>query len=77
MAARRLGLTLAQFEVVRARLEARGFPKPDPDTGHYDLAAVDRWCDARNPQLFGLTAIPTARDARTFCGDRLARFSGG
>lgn len=42
-AARRLHLTLAEFDAVKERLFARKFPRPDPDTGNYDLEAVDRW----------------------------------
>lgn len=46
-AARRLGLTLAAFEAMRAELEARGFPRPMPVVGHYALEAVDRWIDEK------------------------------
>jgi hypothetical protein len=47
-AARRLHLTPSQFEVVKDRLFARGFPRADPDTGMYDLAEIDRWRTARH-----------------------------
>ncbi len=40
-AARRLGLTLAAFEAILKRLLARGFPAPDPDTGNFDMKAVE------------------------------------
>jgi hypothetical protein len=50
--ARRLHLTPAQFEAVRARLFMRGFPRPDPDTGMYCLEAIDRWRHLRHPSLF-------------------------
>ena len=48
-AARRLGKTLAEFDAIKDNLFARGFPQPDPDTGNYDLDAINRWCDARHP----------------------------
>lgn len=47
-AARRLHMTLTDFERVRPRLEQRRFPRPDPDTGMYDLAAIDAWLDAQS-----------------------------
>ncbi|WP_018261316.1 hypothetical protein [Methylobacterium sp. WSM2598] len=50
--ARRLHLTLAAFEACKTRLFLRGFPRPDPDTGMYDLEAVDRWRHRRHPTLF-------------------------
>ena len=52
--ARRLHLTPAAFDTLKARLFARGFPLPDPDTGNYDLEAVDRWRKLRpgNRHLF-------------------------
>jgi hypothetical protein len=49
--ARRLHLTLAEFLEVKDRLSARGFPHPDPDTGHYDSVAIERWMDARSGLL--------------------------
>jgi hypothetical protein len=71
--ARRLGLSEAQFESCYANLIARGFPAPDPDTGNFDIFAVDRWCDARHPHLFGGDAIMQARDASTVAKDRIAK----
>lgn len=57
--ARRLHLTLEQFEERKPRLFARRFPTPDPDTGMYDLEAVDRWRHLRHKELFPeLTAEP-------------------
>lgn len=50
--ARRLHLTLAAFESCKTRLFMRGFPRPDSDTGMYDLEAVDRWRHRRHPSLF-------------------------
>jgi hypothetical protein len=73
ISARRLGMTLAQFQSVLPSLLARGFPPPDPDTGNFDLYAVDRWCDARHPHLFGgIGAAMQARDAKDVVQDRIA-----
>lgn len=71
VAARRLGRTLAEFNSVLPRLRARGFPSPDPDTGNFDLVAIDRWMDARNRHLFG-GLVMQARDAGSVVGDRIA-----
>jgi hypothetical protein len=53
--ARRLHLTLEQFRHVEPNLRKRGFPPPDPDTGMYDLDAVDRWRELRHQLPPGLT----------------------
>jgi hypothetical protein len=71
-AARRLGKTRAEIEAVLPNLIARGFPQPDPTTGNFDLAAIDRWCDARYPHLFDGGTMQ-ARDAKDVVRDRLAR----
>jgi hypothetical protein len=63
MAARRLGLDADEFEAKLPSLLARGFPRADPDTGNYDLHAIDRWCDARHSHLFGGEATMEALDA--------------
>ena len=63
-AARRLGLTVVEFNRLKPDLFARGFPKPDPTTGNYDLKAVDAWQDARSGLAAPLTDEPKARDAR-------------
>lgn len=76
VAARRLGMTAADFARAVPNLIGRGFPKPDPDTGNFDLTAIDRWCDARHPHLFTLTAQLSARDAQSVVGGRLARMRG-
>lgn len=47
-AARRLHLTEAEFEAKKYLLFARGFPKPDPTTGMFDLKAIDQWMDTRH-----------------------------
>ena len=60
--ARRLHLTEAQFRDCAPRLYSRGFPLPDPDTGMYDLEAVDRWRHRRHavlfPELGTVAAVP-------------------
>lgn len=56
-AARRLHLTAAQFGEALPRLLARGFPAPDPDTGMYDLDAIDAWRRRRHPQLYAQEAV--------------------
>jgi hypothetical protein len=71
--ARRLGIEPADFEAKLPNLLARGFPRSDPDTGNYDLVAIDRWMDSRNPHLFGIGAQIQARDASTVVKDRLAK----
>lgn len=72
-AARRLHLTAAEFDRVLPKLLARGFPAPDPDTGHFSLEAIDAWRRQRHPALFGLTGVDAPRNAREVVGDRLAR----
>jgi len=72
-AARRMGLSLAQFKRVLSRLCERGFPAADPDTGNYDLTAIDRWCDGRHVHLFGEKPEIQARDARQVARDRIAK----
>jgi hypothetical protein len=54
-AARRLHLTLDEFNKRMPNLLLRGFPSADPDTGMFDLDAIDQWRKLRSPALFGLT----------------------
>ncbi len=72
-AARRLGLSEAEFDEVKDRLFARGFPRPDPDTGRFDLKAIDDWMDRRS----GLTKGNVARDAAGLLKARLEVWNGG
>lgn len=72
-AAAQLGLTVADLNVKLPNLLARGFPPPDPDTGLFDMIAIDKWCDARHPHLFGELAMMQARDARGVVADRIAK----
>jgi hypothetical protein len=73
VAARRLGKTFAEFNAALPDLLARGFPQADPTTGNFDLAAIDRWCDARHPHLFCGGAEIQARDAKHVVQDRLTK----
>jgi hypothetical protein len=77
LAARRLGKTFAEFSAALPGLVARGFPPADPTTGNFDLAAIDRWCDARHPHLFGSSTALEARDAKDVVRDRLAKLRAG
>lgn len=77
IAARRLGKSAGEFAELLPRLFARGFPRPDPDTGNFDLLAIERWCDSRNGHLFGPGAAQAARDAGTVVKDRIAAMRGG
>lgn len=78
VAARRLGLSLTQFEAALPDLQQRDppFPPADPTTGNFDLDAIDAWRKARYPQLF-LTSPQTARNAQTVVKDRMRRMQGG
>jgi len=75
-AARRLGMSEAEFTAALPTLFARGFPQADPDTGNYDMHAIDRWCDARHSHLFGGVDMQ-ARDAATVAKDRIAQLRRG
>jgi hypothetical protein len=59
-AARRLGLTSTAFAELSDLLFARGFPRPDPTTGLYDLKAIEDWMDRRSnltPSVMRATAL--------------------
>lgn len=68
-AARRLHLSPTEFNALLPRLIARGFPSPDPDTGHYDLKKIEEWMDNR----FILPPGNQALDAREVVDDRIER----
>jgi hypothetical protein len=76
-AARRMGMTVEAFNVALPNLIARGFPKADPDTGNFDIDAMDAWRRARHPHLFTGRAEFGARDASTVAQDRIATMRGG
>ena len=75
-AAKRLGIALENFTARLPNLIARGFPKPDPDTGNFDMDAIDAWRRSRNPHLFNLPQS-VARDASTVASDRIAAMRAG
>ncbi|QPC93828.1 hypothetical protein [Mesorhizobium sp. INR15] len=58
-AARRLGLTQEQFGDLIPRLLSRGFPASDPDTGNYDLDAIDAWRAARHRRILPSSSLPS------------------
>jgi hypothetical protein len=55
-AARRLHLTLDEFTTRLPNLLARGFPPADPDTGMFDLDAIDLWRRRRHAAGLELTS---------------------
>jgi hypothetical protein len=72
VAAERMGMKPEPFRIALPNLIARGFPKPDPDTGNFDLDAIDTWRRLRHPHLYGGREEFGARDAATVVHDRLA-----
>src|SRR5262245_25764388 len=74
-AARRLGLSLIEFDRVKGELFAQGFPQPDAVTGNFDLKAVEAWQDARSG-LSQLTTEPKPRDPAQGFSERVARLNG-
>jgi hypothetical protein len=72
VAAQRMGMTPEAFRTALPNLIARGFPKPDPDTGNFDLDAIDAWRRLRHPHLYGGREEFGARDASIVVADRLA-----
>jgi hypothetical protein len=73
VAAHRMGMTLKKFTAMLPNLIARGFPKADPDTGNFDLDAIDIWRRKRHRHLYREDDQVGARDASTVVQDRLAR----
>ena len=76
VAAQRMGMTLEAFKAALPNLIARGFPKPDPTTGNFDLDAIDAWRKTRHPHLYAGRAEFGARDASTVVQDRIAALRG-
>src|SRR5262249_55578670 len=77
VAAERMGMTAEAFEALLPRLYAGGFPKPDADTGNYDLDAIDAWRRSQHLHLFGDQGEFGARDASDVVHDRIAALRGG
>jgi hypothetical protein len=76
-AARRLHLTLAEFDAKLPELLARGFPRPDPTTGMFDLKAIEAWQDARSGLKSDLTVDVGPRNAQEVFRERAARLANG
>jgi hypothetical protein len=76
-AARKLHLTLAEFNEVLPELYARGFPRKDPTTGMFDLKAIDAWQDARSGLSPALTEQPLLRNAADVFEERARRLANG
>jgi hypothetical protein len=60
-AARRLHLTVADFELKLPQLLERGFPPPDVTTGMFDLSAIDEWMTSRHNPMPTPELIAEAR----------------
>ncbi|MCH4560337.1 hypothetical protein [Mesorhizobium jarvisii] len=73
-AARRLGISLERFLELLPRLLSRGFPPSDPDTGNYDLDAIDVWRAARHRPIAPDLRLPAAR--RGIVAERLKKLYG-
>lgn len=73
-AARRLGLTLDLFTELLPRLLARGFPPSDPDTGNYDLDAIDEWRANRHKRI--LSVVHNNAHATGLVASRLEKMGG-
>lgn len=73
-AARRLGLTTDAFEAILPRLLGRGFPPSDPDTGNYDLDAIDAWRSARHRRF--LQVVSNGEQTSGLVASRLEKLGG-
>jgi hypothetical protein len=72
IAARRLGLSVEQFQEQLPALLQRGFPAPDETTGNFCLEAIDQWRIRRFPQLFPVPAIEGPKTDRETARARIA-----
>jgi hypothetical protein len=72
VAARRLGLSLVQFEEKLPALLRRGFPGPDVTTGRFCLEAIDEWRMRRFPHLFASSPVEGPRQDRETARNRIA-----
>jgi hypothetical protein len=76
VAARRMGLTPAQFKDALPDLRKRGFPAADPTTGLYDLDAIDAWRKKRHPHLYQ-AAEGSALHAKSVVSHRMSQLANG
>jgi hypothetical protein len=77
--ARWLHVTLAEFDERKGELFARGFPRPDPTTGTYDLKALEACQDAQSALAPAPSAVgdPAPVNASDVFRDRMARLTDG
>lgn len=73
-AARRLHLTLAEFNLKREALYRAGFPQACSVTGHYDIKAIDAWLDRRSGVAVAEEDVMAA-DRRKLDARRAARLT--
>lgn len=73
IAARRLGLTAKAFDEKLPALRALGFPAADPVTGNFDLEAIDRYLERRNPSLFAADGLGEAVTSPDVIRERIQR----
>ena len=64
---------VAAFEAALPSLYGRGFPRPDPDTGRFDLDAIAAWRRTRHSHLFPIAPTLGARNAASVVPERLER----
>ncbi|MAY77427.1 hypothetical protein AAG604_03765 [Citromicrobium bathyomarinum] len=48
LVAKRMGMSTRKLRSHLPALHLRGFPTPDPTTGHFDLDEIERWRQARH-----------------------------
>lgn len=65
---------MERFQELLPRLMARGFPPSDPDTGNYDLDAIDAWRAARHRRT--LPNQPSPAHPSGLVATRLERMGG-
>jgi len=73
VAARRLGVTLEEFQEKLPDLLRRGFPAPDETTGNFCLEAVDRWRLRRFPSLFPAASVEGPKTDRETARARIEK----
>lgn len=71
-AARRLHLTLSDFQSKLRSLIDHGFPHPCLVTGYFDLVAIDRWLDGIAGLSLSDGQLPASTLDKTI-SDRIAR----
>ncbi len=64
-AAKMMGMPLAEFRKKLPRLLSRAFPPADPDTGKFDLDAINEWRRQRFPNVFPVVTNSPTRSLAT------------